>query len=121
MRYSRPARIILGILILVLFFLYERNWFQNCVYFTGNGQETVSAAPAETAQAQEPQSEAEPEAEAVVEVPATPEPTLRPESSRRFQGIVTASSSPSAGSQPPGSAEHSKVPFSDATRMPPAE
>ena len=85
MRYSRPARIILGILILVLFFLYERNWFQNCVYFTGNGQETVSAAPAETAQAQEPQSEAEPEAEAVVEVPATPEPTLRPEEEKAAQ------------------------------------
>ncbi len=80
MRYSRPVRIVLGILILVLFFLYQRNWFQNSVYFGQPAAEPAGSAPAvQTEEAEQPAAEPENETAAEVEVPATPEPTLRPE------------------------------------------
>ena len=82
MRYSRPVRIVLGILIFALFFWYESRWYQGSVNSQnfGGKETTAEAQPAgESAAAQEPATEAESETQKEPEVPATPEPTLRPE------------------------------------------
>ena len=80
MRYSRPVRMILGILILALLFWYEKTWYQNSVMWDAAGEEVTAAAPAKesSGQAEEPAAVAQAEPE----VPATPEPTLRPEEER---------------------------------------
>lgn len=77
MRYSRPVRIIFGILIFALFFWYQSRWFQNAVYFSQT-EAAVSSFIEEEEDDQEPAEEAEVQA-AEAAVPATPEPTLRPE------------------------------------------
>ena len=78
MRYSRPVRIVLGILILAALFWYESRWYQNSVMSRDFGEEEiVEAAPAQSAAAQEPAAETGSEAEPAPE--PTPEPQLRPE------------------------------------------
>ena len=79
MRYSRPVRIIFGILIFALFFWYQSRWFQNAIYFSEVFRPVTVEEDDEDDR--EPEEEAEVQAEEAA-VPATPEPTLRPEEER---------------------------------------
>ena len=82
MRYSRPVRIVLGILIFAALFWYEGMWYQNSVMSgdIGKKEPTVSTASAKSdAGTQEPAAETVSEANVDIQTPATPEPTLRPE------------------------------------------
>lgn len=79
MRYSRPVRIVLGILILALLFLYESRWFQGSVRFQMPGEEQAVAAPAAAPAEEVSQAENGTEPAETEEVPVTPEPQKRPE------------------------------------------
>ena len=72
MRYSRPVRIIFGILILAAFFWYEAKWFSGSVMSSevGRTQSTQTPAPVEQAY-----QEAAPAAESQADVQAAPEAT----------------------------------------------
>ena len=79
MRYSRPVRIVLGILIFAALFWYEGMWYQNSVM--GSEVEAAVIRAAERAEKRRLEDEAEDAAviEAEPEVQTTPEPTPRPE------------------------------------------
>ena len=75
MRYSRPVRIILGILCFAALFWYLHRWYNNSVMSYSVGAATVSenAEPEDAAEAPEA-AEAPAEAEAAAEPEPTPEP-----------------------------------------------
>ena len=77
MIYSRPVRIILGILCFALIFWYLSRWYNNSVmsFSVGAAQVSESAEP----DAAEPDAAAVPEE---AETPAEPEPTPTPEPER---------------------------------------
>ena len=88
MRYSRPVRIIFGILILAVIVVYEGMWYRGSTetQFAVLNADAQSAAAAQSApqdgssdDAAQPDAQANGEAAAQVEVPAAPEPTPRPE------------------------------------------
>lgn len=95
MRYSRPVRVILGILILAVLFLYESMWYrgsrdtQYAPLTAGAQAQAAQAAPQEGGDASasdaasaQPEGEAGAEAAAQTEAAATPAPALRPEEER---------------------------------------
>ena len=75
MRYSRPVRLILGILILAFFAFYMYRWMTTAVMSNDVGQER----PQVTATDMEPAEQQTAPAEAVAAPEPTPEPTPRPE------------------------------------------
>ena len=79
MRYSRPVRIILGILIFIAIFWYEGMWYQNSVM----GSEVEAAAKQATELGEQEKLSEEAEATTIIdvepEVQVTPEPTSQPE------------------------------------------
>ena len=79
MRYSRPVRIILGLLIFIAIFWYEGMWYQNSVM----GSEVEAAAKQATELGEQEKLSEEAEATTIIdvepEVQVTPEPTSRPE------------------------------------------
>ena len=83
MRYSRPVRIVFGILFFAIIFWYEGMWYQNSVM--GSEFEAAAKLNAELREQRRLEDEAEDEAESGIvvesatETQATPEPTLRPE------------------------------------------
>lgn len=79
MRYSRPVRIVFGIIFFALIFWYESMWYQNSIM--GSEVETAARLNAELEERERLAAEAELATviEAETEIPATPEPTLRPE------------------------------------------
>ena len=83
MRYSRPVRIVFGILFFDIIFWYEGMWYQNSVM--GSEFEAAAKLNAELREQRRLEDEAEDEAESGIvvesatETQATPEPTLRPE------------------------------------------
>ena len=79
MRYSRPVRIILGILCFAALFWYLHRWYNNSVmsYSVGTVAASESAGPEAAAEAPEAA-----EAPAETEAAAEPEPTPEPEPER---------------------------------------
>ena len=82
MRYSRPVRIILGILIFIAIFWYEGMWYQNAVMSRdiGGKEPAVAVAPVDSgAAAEESDTETVSETNADIVVPDEQEQILRPE------------------------------------------
>jgi len=87
MRYSRPARIVLGLLFLGLFFWYSIRWYQGSVIIITDGSAAAVTQPApgpamqpeETGPDAWENTEAGPASGPAAVEAATPEPTPRPE------------------------------------------
>ena len=77
MTYSRPVRIILGLIIFALLFWYEYTWYHNSVM-----SYSLNTPAAAQSAAQEEEAAAESEEAAVTEEAAEPEPTPTPEPER---------------------------------------
>ena len=79
MRYSRPVRIVLGILVFAALFWYESRWYQNSVMSSEVDAAVKQAAELKEQRRLEDEAETTTVIEAEPDVQATPEPTLRPE------------------------------------------